>query len=85
MNVVRSWRIVAGSLLVAVPGTISAAVAPFNIPVIVSQTGLASFVGKDEAVAFGVIEKYVNEHGGVRGTPIHFDLHDDTSDRRSPE
>ena len=53
--------------------------APFEIPTILSLTGGAAFVGKDEAQALAVIEKMTNENGGIRGVPVHFAIRDDGS------
>jgi len=52
---------------------------PFVIPVIVSQTGAAAFLGKSAAQGFETLEKVVNQSGGINGQPIHFDIHDDAS------
>lgn len=63
---------------VAAPAAVRAA-EPFEIPVVVSLTGSAAFLGRSEAQSLGVIEKYTNAHGGVRGRPIHFSIADDQS------
>jgi branched-chain amino acid transport system substrate-binding protein len=52
---------------------------PFVIPVIVSQTGTAAFIGKSEAEGVQTLERLVNQAGGIQGQPIHFDIHDDAS------
>ena len=57
----------------AVPAT------PYNIDVILSLTGSYAFVGNQQADNFKVFEDYANRTGGIRGTPIHFVVHDDQS------
>lgn len=52
---------------------------PLEIQTILSLTGTAAFVGKDEAQALAVVEKFVNGSGGVNGQPVHFAIHDDGS------
>jgi branched-chain amino acid transport system substrate-binding protein len=51
--------------------------APYAIPVILSLSGPAAFLGKEQADALRLLETEVNRHGGIRGTPIHFDVADD--------
>lgn len=51
----------------------------FDIPVVVSLTGSAAFLGRSENQSLGLLEKYVNAHGGVRGRQIHFSVADDQS------
>jgi branched-chain amino acid transport system substrate-binding protein len=65
--------ILALSAAPAVPAT------PYNIDVIISLTGSYAFVGNQQADNFKVFEDYANRTGGVRGTPIHFVIHDDQS------
>jgi branched-chain amino acid transport system substrate-binding protein len=50
-----------------------------HIPVILSLTGSAAFVGKGEAQDLKLIEDLVNKRGGVNGRPIAFDVQDDGS------
>ncbi|MGA2395521.1 MAG: ABC transporter substrate-binding protein [Candidatus Lustribacter sp.] len=57
----------------AVPAT------PYNIDVILSLTGSYAFVGNQQADNFKVFEDYANRTGGIRGTPVHFIVHDDQS------
>src|ERR1700733_14779132 len=60
------------------PGMTSAA-DPLVIPVIVSQTGTAAFLGKAETEGVQTLERVVNQAGGIKGQAIHFDIHDDAS------
>ena len=62
---------------IAVPAR--AADPPFEIPVVVSLTGSAAFLGRSENQSLGLLEKYVNAHGGVRGRQIRFSVADDQS------
>ncbi len=57
----------------------SAQPAPVKIDVIISLTGSASFVGKDQTDALHVLEGYVNKNGGIAGRPVQFAVHDDAS------
>jgi branched-chain amino acid transport system substrate-binding protein len=52
---------------------------PFVINVVLSLTGLAANLGHDEATALAALEQYVNDSGGIRGTPVHFQIADDQS------
>ncbi len=79
-----SFARAAGAVLVLAsliaPAASSAATAePFDIPVILSLTGGAAFLGKSERDALGVVEQLVNKQGGVNARPIHFDIADDQS------
>ena len=50
---------------------------PVEIPVIVSITGPGTFLGKGEVDGLNALEGVVNKHGGIRGRPLHFAIHDD--------
>jgi branched-chain amino acid transport system substrate-binding protein len=52
---------------------------PLDIPVILSLTGGAAFLGTSESNALLVVERLVNKQGGVNGRPIHFSVSDDQS------
>lgn len=51
----------------------------FPIHVIVSLTGLASFIGSQDKATLGLGEKLINESGGIQGRPIKFVYYDDQS------
>jgi len=53
-----------------------AAPQPYTIPFIVDLTGTNAFSGSDYADTARAFEHYFNEHGGIRETPIHFDIRD---------
>jgi branched-chain amino acid transport system substrate-binding protein len=57
----------------------SAAPEPYEINVILAMTGLAGFIGQQEAQSLHALEATVNASGGIRGTPIHFVIADDQS------
>lgn len=53
--------------------------APYTINAIVSLTGPAASLGQDQAAGLVAFEKFINRNGGIRGTPIHFQIGDDQS------
>jgi branched-chain amino acid transport system substrate-binding protein len=52
---------------------------PFTIDVIAPLTGIGAFQGASITRSLRVFEAWTNEHGGLRGQPIHFEIHDDQS------
>lgn len=50
-----------------------------DIPVILSLTGSGAFLGHDHEQVLKIYEGVVNASGGIRGTPVHFDILDDQS------
>jgi branched-chain amino acid transport system substrate-binding protein len=71
----------AAVLAVLATGAVRAAGAtdPFVIPVVLSLTGGGAFLGKSENQSLQIIEDFVNNHGGIKNRPIHFDVADDQS------
>jgi len=68
------------ALLLAVAGSRAIAQTgpkPYAINVILTLTGFAANVGADEETSFKAFETYANQHGGLRGQPIHFVFYDD--------
>jgi branched-chain amino acid transport system substrate-binding protein len=63
----------------AVPARPAAAADAYTIPVVMSLTGSAAFLGKSEAQALELVEQLVNKQGGIKGRPIHFAIQDDGS------
>lgn len=53
--------------------------APYEINVVVSQTGPAAFIGSSESKMLGFLETAVNKQGGIKGRPIKFLINDDAS------
>jgi ABC-type branched-subunit amino acid transport system substrate-binding protein len=52
---------------------------PIKIGDIIPETG-AIGVGNREAIGMGIVDDYVNAHGGICGHPIAYSLYDDKSD-----
>src|ERR1700679_848400 len=67
------------ALAVSVGGPLAAQPKPYIINVILPLTGGGANLGQDEANALGAFEKYVNRTGGIRGTPVHFQIADEQS------
>jgi branched-chain amino acid transport system substrate-binding protein len=77
----KSWlcALVAAVLIATVPGRPSAAADPYEINVLLSLSGSAAFIGKEELTSLQIIEKLVNQSGGIRGRQIKFAVQDDQS------
>jgi branched-chain amino acid transport system substrate-binding protein len=67
------------ALLVAVAAPSATAADPVRLHVILPVTGSASFLGREQQTAIRLIEKLVNETGGIGGRPVAFAVHDDES------
>ena len=52
---------------------------PYEINVILSLSGIAAFLGTQEAAALHALETSENKHGGINGRPIKFTIVDDAS------
>src|SRR5258708_5056405 len=52
---------------------------PYDLNVILSLTGGASFLGKAEQQSLQLAEKWANENGGIQGRPLHLVFNDDQS------
>jgi branched-chain amino acid transport system substrate-binding protein len=52
---------------------------PYDIHVVQSLTGGGAFLGKEEQQALQLLEKTVNQQGGIKGRPLRFVFHDDQS------
>ncbi|MBV8537661.1 MAG: ABC transporter substrate-binding protein, partial [Alphaproteobacteria bacterium] len=50
---------------------------PYQIDAVLSLTGPGAFLGKGEQQALELVEKSVNDSGGLKGRPLHFVFHDD--------
>lgn len=74
----RSILAVAAALLL-LGGPVQAAPDPYVIPAILTLTGPAANSGQQYAEALRIFEGFENQRGGLRGRPIHFDIHDDGS------
>lgn len=56
---------------------------PYDINAILPITGSAAFLGTQESEALTVVEKLVNQTGGIRGRSVHFVVSDDASDPKN--
>jgi ABC-type branched-subunit amino acid transport system substrate-binding protein len=65
--------------LVVAARPLKAADEPYEMYAIISLTGSASFLGRDEVPAIQAFEKWTNGHGGIRGRPIHITILDEAS------
>jgi len=70
--------VIAALLLAALP-LAGQALEPYEINVIIPLTGPAAFLGKAEQTSLGVVERLVNDDGGINGRPIAFAIQDDQS------
>jgi branched-chain amino acid transport system substrate-binding protein len=61
------------------PALATAAADPYNIDVVLPITGTFAFVGTTHQKELTVLESMVNKQGGIKGRPVHFVFHDDTS------
>jgi branched-chain amino acid transport system substrate-binding protein len=52
---------------------------PFELHMIVEQTGILAFNGEKQIAVIKVLEGVVNESGGIRGRPVKFTFHDSAS------
>jgi len=50
-----------------------------DVPVVLSLSGTAAFLGRGIQQSLQLTEAYVNRTGGIRGRPLHFVFQDDTT------
>ena len=83
MNLRRALRGCAAFIAVALMSSSVAGPAraadPYEIPVILSLTGLYAFIGKGSQVGLEGVEQVANAAGGVNGRQIKFVFQDDGS------
>lgn len=65
--------------LLLAAGTPAQNATPFEIPVMLSLSGPAAYLGKEQKQSFVVLEKVVNDTGGIDGRPLRFAYSDDQS------
>jgi branched-chain amino acid transport system substrate-binding protein len=65
--------------LAASGADVAHAAEPLDLPVIVSLTGQGAFLGSQVHQALQLLERSVNDSGGIRGTPVHMVFRDDQS------
>jgi branched-chain amino acid transport system substrate-binding protein len=78
-------RAAAGALLCVLAASAAASpapVEPFTIDVIASETGAGAFFGQQTIDGLKAYENAANASGGIRGVPVHFEVHDDESQPR---
>ncbi|HXQ51424.1 MAG TPA: ABC transporter substrate-binding protein [Stellaceae bacterium] len=63
-----------GLAAVAVP---ACAADPYKIPAVMSLTGSGAFIGKGEQQGLQLVQKLVNESGGIKGRMLEFAFQDD--------
>ena len=71
------------AMLGAPAASMAQAPAPLQIPVIISLTGGASFIGKSDQQSLQLIEALVNKRGGINHRPVHFQYLDDASNAQN--
>jgi len=75
---------VAAAAVIAAPAaSMAQAPAPLAIPVIISLTGGASFIGKSDQQSLQLVEALVNKRGGINHRPVHFQYLDDGSNAQN--
>ena len=67
-----------GALLTVAPLSARAA-DPYEINVVLSLSGIAAFIGTQQAAALKGLEVVENKRGGINGRPIKFTIFDDAS------
>jgi branched-chain amino acid transport system substrate-binding protein len=75
--------VAAVAMLGAPAASMAQAPAPLQIPVIISLTGGASFIGKSDQQSLQLIEALVNKRGGIDHRPVHFQYLDDASNAQN--
>jgi branched-chain amino acid transport system substrate-binding protein len=77
-------RILAASLaalssLTLAPSRPAIAADPYKLPVIVPLTGPVAFLGQGEKAALDLVQKAINDEGGIDGQKLEFTFNDDQS------
>jgi branched-chain amino acid transport system substrate-binding protein len=81
-RVVRCFALIAAAALMRPAGAFgqtAASQVPFTIDVIASVTGSGAFLNQQIVTSIKAYEDTVNASGGIKGRPVHFDIHDDAS------
>jgi branched-chain amino acid transport system substrate-binding protein len=61
----------------------SSATTPYNIDVVLNETGANAFTGQTEVQAIKLYEAAANKQGGINGQPVHFTFYDDQTDPKT--
>ncbi len=83
MRITSRAAVAAAIILASTVLPVGAQTPALHIPVILSLTGSAAFIGKGEAQDLKLIEELVNKRGGINGRPIAFDVQDDGSNAQT--
>ena len=67
------------ALLLTASPSVAAEAPPYELNVVLSETGAAGFAGQAEAAALRGLEKVTNASGGINGRPLEMVFHDDQS------
>jgi len=65
-------------------GSVAGQAPALQIPVIISLTGGASFIGKSDQQSLQLLEARVNKAGGINHRQVHFQYLDDGRTRKLP-
>ncbi len=76
---VSMLSVLAVGLTIAPPAKAATSGAPYNVDVILSLTGTASFLGNSEQHAIKIEQGVINASDGIHGRPVNFVFHDDQS------
>lgn len=68
-----------GIALIAGTGPAKAQAEPYRFNIVLSLSGPATFLGKQEQESFQIEEAMINKMGGVKGRPVKFIFYDDQS------
>jgi branched-chain amino acid transport system substrate-binding protein len=77
MAFLRARELTLAVLLAGAAGTLAQAADPYDVHVILEQTGAFAFFGAKQTEALHAIESSVNAQGGIKGRPLRFIIHDD--------
>ncbi|GAC1414604.1 MAG: ABC transporter substrate-binding protein [Candidatus Velthaea sp.] len=79
-SVLRGIALALGAALLSTfSAPAGAAESTYDIDVIISLTGNAAFLGKEQVAALDAVEKIQNARGGIGGRKVHFVIQDDAS------
>ncbi|HEY5348137.1 MAG TPA: ABC transporter substrate-binding protein, partial [Candidatus Lustribacter sp.] len=75
--IARFIALVAALALVPVAGRAAPSGAPVEISAILALTGPGALIGASQRQGLEVLEKHVNDTGGIANRPLHFTFLDD--------
>jgi branched-chain amino acid transport system substrate-binding protein len=77
--VVQTVFVFVAALVLSAWTTVARADEPYRFNIILSLSGSATFLGKQEQGSFEIEEKMLNKSGGINGRPVKFVYYDDQS------